>query len=194
MIEPLIAVTMGDPAGIGAEVIVKAAAGHDLAAFCRPLVVGDLGRLRRAAGVCGVDLELVAVGSPTDTVSGPGRLSVLDAGGVPDDLAFGRLSAVAGEAAYRFIEVAAELASDHQVDAICTAPLNKEALHAAGHNFPGHTELLAHLTGTEEVSMMLAAPTLRVIHVTTHIGLVDAVDRIEPGWSTRPSPAATGCW
>jgi 4-hydroxythreonine-4-phosphate dehydrogenase len=67
------------------------------------------------------------------------------------------------------------------VDAICTAPLNKEALHAAGHKFPGHTELLAHLTGTPEVSMMLTAPNLRVIHVTTHIGLVDAVDKIEPG-------------
>lgn len=181
MSHPLIAITMGDPAGVGAEVIVKAAAAHDLAAFCRPVVVGDAARLRRAARICGLDLDVVTIADAAEAVSGSGRLSVLDAGGVPEDLPFGRLSPIAGEAAYRFIEIAAQLASDHRVAAICTAPLNKEALHAAGHNFPGHTELLAHLTGTEEVSMMLAAPTLRVIHVTTHIGLVDAVEKIEPG-------------
>jgi 4-phospho-D-threonate 3-dehydrogenase / 4-phospho-D-erythronate 3-dehydrogenase len=69
--------------------------------------------------------------------------------------------------------------------AICTAPLNKEALHAAGHRFPGHTEMLAHLSGTPEVSMLLVAPGLRVIHVTTHIGLLDAVAKIEPGLVER---------
>ena len=90
------------------------------------------------------------------------------------------MSAVAGEAAYRYIERAASLAVSGDVHAICTAPLNKEALHAAGHLFPGHTELLAHLTGTPEVSMMLEAPGLRVVHVTTHIGILDAIDRIDP--------------
>ena len=74
---------------------------------------------------------------------------------------------------------------DGEVQAICTAPLNKEALHAGGHVFPGHTELLAQLTGTEEVSMMLATPKVKVIHVTTHIGLIDAVDKIEPGLVER---------
>jgi 4-hydroxythreonine-4-phosphate dehydrogenase len=73
----------------------------------------------------------------------------------------------------------------HRVGAICTAPLNKEALHAAGHVFPGHTELLAELTGTEEVSMLLNAPKLRVIHVTTHVGIIDMVNRIEPGLVER---------
>src|SRR5699024_10428912 len=72
-----------------------------------------------------------------------------------------------------------------RAQSICTAPLNKEALHAAGREFPGHTELLAHFTGTEEVSMMLATPTLRVIHVTTHIGLIDAIAKIEPGLVER---------
>jgi 4-phospho-D-threonate 3-dehydrogenase / 4-phospho-D-erythronate 3-dehydrogenase len=178
---PLIALTMGDPAGVGPEVIVKAAARHDLSAFCTPLVIGDLARLRRAKDICGVALELVPVDAAREALSGPGVLEVLDVGGVPGDLPFGQLSAVGGEAAYRYIEAAARLAVDRQVDAICTAPLNKEALHAAGHRFPGHTELLAHLTGTPEVSMMLTAPGLRVIHVTTHIGLLDAVERIEPG-------------
>ena len=91
----------------------------------------------------------------------------------------------AGEAAYRYIERAAHLALAHEVDAICTAPINKAALHAAGHTFPGHTELLAHLTGTDEVSMMLSTPKVKVIHVTTHVGLLDAIERIEPGLVER---------
>ena len=178
---PVIALTMGDAAGIGPEVIVKAAAKHDLGAFCTPVVVGDLARLRQAAALCDVDIELEKLDTPRNARAERGRLAVLDVGGVPEGLPFGELSSEAGEAAYRFIERASELAVAREVDAICTAPLNKEALHAAGHRFPGHTELLAHLTGTPEVSMMLTAPNLRVIHVTTHIGLLDAVDKIEPG-------------
>lgn len=177
---PVVAVTMGDPAGIGPEVIVKAAALHPLGQFCTPVVVGDVGRLRRAVDVTGVELELAAVGHPRDAARTPG-LAVLDVGGVPADMPFGELSAAGGEAAFRFIEAAARYAVDGEVDAICTAPLNKEALRAAGHRFPGHTELLAYLTGTPEVSMMLVAHQLRVIHVTTHIGLLDAVEKIEPG-------------
>src|SRR5206468_3862949 len=80
---------------------------------------------------------------------------------------------------------AVKLAQDGSIDAICTAPLNKEALHAGGHLFPGHTEMLARLSNTPEVSMMLMTPKLRVIHVTTHIGLVDAVRKIEPGLVER---------
>ena len=177
---PVVAVTMGDPAGVGPEVVVKAAALHPLRQFCTPVVVGDVGRLRRAVDGTGVELEVTAVAHPREAERAPG-LAVLDVGGVPADLPFGQLSAAAGEAAYRFVETAARLAVDRDVDAICTAPLNKEALHAAGHRFPGRTELLAHLTGTPEVSMMLTAPRLRVIHVTTHLGLLDAVERIEPG-------------
>lgn len=92
---------------------------------------------------------------------------------------------MAGDAAYRYIELAARLAMGGRIDAICTAPLNKQALHMGGHPFPGHTEMLAALTGVEEVSMMLIASNLRVIHVTTHIGLVDAIAKIEPGLVER---------
>ncbi|HBO80305.1 MAG TPA: 4-hydroxythreonine-4-phosphate dehydrogenase PdxA, partial [Cupriavidus sp.] len=109
----------------------------------------------------------------------------IDLGLIPEDLPFGKLSAVAGDAAFRYIERAVRLAQEEKIDAICTAPLNKEALHAGGHKFPGHTEMLAHLTGTPEVSMMLVAPKLRVIHVTTHIGLLDAIRKIEPGLVQR---------
>ena len=102
-----------------------------------------------------------------------------------DDLPFGALSPIAGEAAYRCIERAVELASCGEVAAMCTAPINKAALQAAGHRFPGHTEILAALTGTPEVSMMLSAPNLRVIHCTTHVGLLDAIARIDPGLVER---------
>ena len=98
---------------------------------------------------------------------------------VPADIAYGKVSATAGEAAYRYIERAVKLALDRSIDAICTAPINKEALNAAGHRYPGHTELLAQLTGTKEVSLTLLSPKLRVIHVTAHVGLLDAIEKID---------------
>jgi 4-hydroxythreonine-4-phosphate dehydrogenase len=185
MNRPVVAITMGDAAGVGPEVVVKALARPEVYRRCRPLVVGDAGRLRRAVDVTGADVKVAAVDGPEDAAYEHGTVDVIDLDCIPDDLPFGQLSKVAGEGAYRFIARAVELAMSDQVGAICTAPLNKEALHAAGHVFPGHTELLAELTGTEEVSMMLNAPKLRVIHVTTHIGLVDMVARIEPGLVER---------
>lgn len=193
---PVIAITMGDAAGVGPEVVVKALAGASgasgagapggaAATAFRPLVVGDAARLRRAARLTGAEVEIETVSSPEEASWVPGVVDCIDLANIPEDLPFGELSPVAGEAAYRYIETATRLATEHRVDAICTAPLNKEALHAAGHRYPGHTELLAHLTGTDEVSMLLSAPSLRVIHVTTHIGLVDAVAKIEPGLVER---------
>ena len=183
---PRIAVTMGDPAGVGPEVVVKALHRPDVLADLRAIVIGDRGRLQQAARICGIDVRLRDV-DPDDlpATAEPGAIDLVDIGGVPDDLAWGEVSPVAGEVAYRCVRRAAELATAGRVDAICTAPLNKEALHAAGHRYPGHTELLADLTGTPEVSMLLIAPGLRVVHVTTHIGLLDAIDRIEPGLVAR---------
>jgi 4-hydroxythreonine-4-phosphate dehydrogenase len=182
---PFVAVTMGDGAGVGPEVVVGALVEPEIAALCRPVVIGDAQRLRAAAEILGVDADVVAVGSVEDAVFIPRRVNVIDLGLLPADLPWGKLSPVAGHAAYEYIRVASELAMEGRVQAICTAPLNKEALHAGGHVFPGHTELLAHLTGTEEVSMMLNSPRIRVIHVTTHIGLIDAVAKIEPGLVER---------
>lgn len=182
---PIIAVTMGDGAGIGPEVIVPAVLHPDTLAVCRPVVIGDAERLRRAAGIVGVAADIVPIGEPAEAVYVDKRVNVIDLGLLPADLPWGRLSPVAGEAAYQYVRVAAELALEGRVHGICTAPLNKEALHAAGHRFPGHTELLAHLTATDEVSMMLSTPKVKVIHVTTHIGLIDAIARIEPGLVER---------
>ncbi|MFE2317682.1 4-hydroxythreonine-4-phosphate dehydrogenase PdxA [Streptomyces sp. NPDC059441] len=182
---PLIAVTMGDGAGIGPEVVVAALLDDAVLAVCRPVAIGDAQRLREAARILGLDCEIAAVEHPRDAEFTPGRVNVVDLGLLPADLPWGKLSPVAGDAAYMYIKRAAELAVAGDVHAICTAPLNKEALHAAGHIYPGHTELLAHLTGTEEVSMMLSTEKVKVIHVTTHIGLIDAVNRIEPGLVER---------
>jgi 4-phospho-D-threonate 3-dehydrogenase / 4-phospho-D-erythronate 3-dehydrogenase len=176
---------MGDGAGVGPEVIVPAVLHPDTLAVCRPVVVGDAGRLRQAATIVGVDVDVVAVAGPDEAVFDARRVNVIDLGLLPAGLPWGELSAAAGEAAYQYIRVAAELAMAGAVQGICTAPLNKEALHAAGHRFPGHTELLAHLTGVDEVSMMLSTPKVKVIHVTTHIGLIDAIARIEPGLVER---------
>lgn len=182
---PLIAVTMGDGAGIGPEVIVPALLHPDTLARCRPVVIGDAGRLRQAAAILGVDCDIVSVTAPGEAEFPPGRVNVVDLDLLPADLPWGELSALAGEAAYQYVRVAADLALKGAVHGICTAPLNKEALHSAGHVYPGHTELLAHLTGVDEVSMMLSTPRVKVIHVTTHIGLIDAVRRIEPGLVER---------
>ena len=182
---PIVAITMGDASGIGPEIIVKALAREDVHALCRPLVVGDAGRLREAEAVVGNGLAVAAIRAPAEARYARGTVDCIDLGLIPPGHPFGTLSPVSGEGAYRYIERATRLVEAGEADAICTAPLSKEALHAAGHKYPGHTELLAQLTGTPEVSMMLVAPKLRVIHVTTHIGLMDAIRRIEPGLVER---------
>ena len=177
---PLIAITMGDATGVGPEVIMKSLAHADLYERCRPLVIGDADRLRQAGAIVGVALDVRSIETPEAGKFRSGIVDCLDLKLIPPGLPFGKLSPVAGDAAYQYLRVATELAVAGKVAAICTAPLNKEALHAGGHKFPGHTEMLAALTGTQEVSMMLTAPNLRVIHVTTHIGLADAIRKIEP--------------
>jgi 4-hydroxythreonine-4-phosphate dehydrogenase len=185
---PVVAITMGDAAGVGPEVVMKALAEPAVYDLCRPLVVGDAARLRAAgarAGGHAARLPVRPVSAPEDGGYAAGAVDCLDLALIPRDLPWGQLSAAAGEAAFQFVRAATELALAGRVGAICTAPLNKEALHLAGRRYPGHTEMLAALTGTPEVSMMLMTPNLRVIHVTTHIGLLDAIERIEPGLVER---------
>jgi 4-hydroxythreonine-4-phosphate dehydrogenase len=184
---PRIAITMGDAAGVGPEVIVKALAHADLYERCRPLVIGDARRLQQAVEITSAPVTIRALprGDAATAKYQAGTIDCIDLQLIPPDLPWGKLSPIAGDAAYQYIEAATKLATASEVEAICTAPLNKEALHAGGHKFPGHTEMLAALTGTEEVSMMLTAPNLRVIHVTTHIGLMDAIKKIEPGLVER---------
>ncbi|NUP74182.1 MAG: 4-hydroxythreonine-4-phosphate dehydrogenase PdxA [Sinomonas sp.] len=176
---PIIAITMGDPVGIGPEIIAKSMNDPALHAQARVFVIGDLARLELAMGLVGSPLTTRRIESVDGALFDESSIDVLDVPGLDPDLPWGELSAQAGHAAYLYIEKAVELALAGSIDAICTAPLNKAALHLGGHKYPGHTELLAELTGTPEVSMMLTAPKMRVIHVTTHIGLVDAVAKID---------------
>lgn len=182
---PIVAITMGDASGVGPEVIMKALARPDIYAMCRPLVVGDAARLREAGAICRLSLNVQPRASATEGGYEVGTVDCIDLGLIPEGHRFGKLAALSGEAAYRYVERATTLVSAHEADAICTAPLSKEALHMAGHIYPGHTELIADLTGTPEVSMLLVSPKLRVVHVTTHIGLIDAIRRIEPGLVER---------
>lgn len=182
---PVIGITMGDAAGVGPEIIMKSLAHASVYEGCRPLVIGDAKRLADAGRRAGVTLNIHAIATPAEAHFRIGEVDCIDLGLIPVDLPYGKLSSIAGDAAYQYIARTVELTSAGELDAICTAPLNKEALHAGGHIFPGHTEMLAHLTGVPEVSMMLVAPKLRVIHVTTHIGLLDAIRRIEPGLVQR---------
>jgi 4-hydroxythreonine-4-phosphate dehydrogenase len=182
---PIIGITMGDAAGIGPEIIMKSLGHSDLYDRCRPLVIGDAGRLREAGRIVNSKLEVSAINDPSDAKFAFGIADCIDLKLIPKGLPWGQLSPICGDAAYQYLARAVELAKTGQIDGICTAPLNKGALHAGGHIFPGHTEMLAHLTGTPEVSMMLSTPKLKVIHVTTHIGLIDAIARIEPGLVER---------
>lgn len=178
--KPIICLTMGDAAGVGPEIIVKALTNREIFNTCRPLVVGDAKLLNRAIDILGSETSVHVIKSFSEATFEEGVIECLDLDLLPADLPFGQVSAKAGDAAYQYIKKAVELANAGQIDAICTAPLNKEALHKGGHKYPGHTELLAELTGTEDFAMMLSAPKLNVIHVTTHIGLMDAINIIQP--------------
>lgn len=158
---------------------MRALAHREVFDGCRPLVIGDAKQLARAGKLLGLKLEIRAIRSPKDAEFRPGAVDCIEPAQVPADIPYGKVSAAAGEAAYRYIEHSVKLALSREIDAICTAPINKEALNAAGHHFPGHTEILAVLTGTAEVSLTLFSPKLRIIHVTAHMGLIDAIERID---------------
>ena len=170
---------MGDAAGVGPEVVLKALAHRVVYETCRPLVIGDKRQLERAKATLKLNLDILPVPDSRQARFKAGTIDTLDLALLPSDIPFGEISAAAGEAAYRYIELAVKLTLEGALAAICTAPINKEALNAAGHHFPGHTEILAALTGTPEVSLMLFSPKLRVIHVTAHIGLLDAIEKID---------------
>lgn len=163
---------MGDPSGIGPEIIAATLADPSLGQLCRPVVLGDRGALERAVAVTGLPLLIETVLDTGPIRTRPGviylrELSHLTAA----DMAYGNPSAAGGDASYRYICEAARLCLAGEAKAMATAPINKESLNRAGHHFPGHTELLAHLTGTERVVMMLAGDRLRVTLVTIHEAL-----------------------
>ena len=169
---PVLGVTMGDPAGVGPEIIAKAAAEPGVRASSRPVVIGSAATMKEAIAVARAPLALHAVSDVRDCRWDDGTLEVLDLGNVDiGTLPRAAVSAAAGRAAYEYIETAVRLAGDRAIEAIVTAPINKEALAAAGVRHSGHTEILASLSGTRDFAMLLMGKELRVIHVTTHVAL-----------------------
>jgi 4-hydroxythreonine-4-phosphate dehydrogenase len=163
---------MGDPAGVGPEIAAKALAVPEVRDKARPLVIGDARVMAAAARLAGGGQAVRPLAHPSEATFAPDRIEVLDlANADPAAFAMGRVSAVCGRAAYEYIERGVRLCQEGAIAGIVTAPVNKEALAAAGVRHSGHTEILAELTGTKAYAMLLMGRELRVIHVTTHVAL-----------------------
>jgi 4-hydroxythreonine-4-phosphate dehydrogenase len=178
---PRLAITLGDPAGIGPEVVLKALIHEAVYAQADPLVIGDRRVLERTVAALDLPLAIKAVPDVQDATFSPGTVTVLDLENAdPATFAVGEESAVAGSAAVDYVFRACDLAMAGDVDAIVTAPLNKAAMHMAGYTYAGHTELLTERTNAPRVSMLLIGPGLRVVHVSTHVALSEAIARVTP--------------
>ncbi len=177
---PTIAITMGDVSGIGPEIVAKALLRHpDLYARLRPVVVGDMDAMRAGARLAGASAGCVReIATPAEARGEPGTIDAIQVGDRLPAIEPGRLDARAGNAACQFVVGACDLAKRGQVAGIVTAPLNKAAMHAAGHPWPGHTELLAHEFGVSDFSLVLSAGDLYLFHLTTHVSLRDAISAV----------------
>ncbi|MFH5832147.1 4-hydroxythreonine-4-phosphate dehydrogenase PdxA [Halalkalibaculum sp. DA384] len=176
MDKPIIGISMGDPFGIGPEICVKAVTDPAVLKRCRPVIVGDLSVIQKAAELTGIDREVQHwQQNETGREYGRRKIQVCDTQNETiDTLSYGTVSAGAGDAAFRAIEKNIELAMEGTIDATVTAPIHKESLNRAGHNFAGHTEIYARYTNTDQVAMLLADGNFRVIHVSTHVSLAEA--------------------
>ncbi|MEK6282165.1 MAG: 4-hydroxythreonine-4-phosphate dehydrogenase PdxA [Acidobacteriota bacterium] len=172
---PRIAITMGDPAGIGPEVVLKAVAEEEIQRVCAPVIIGDAQLLAHTARTldlrCGYDIVRRDESLPEE-FSDPVIFHLDNINGIIEP---GIESGAAGKAAGGYIEAAVELCAAGSVDAIATAPINKRSLFLGGYSFPGHTEFLAHLTGSEEYAMAFVAANLRIVLVSTHVPLAEAI-------------------
>jgi len=174
--EPLLGLTMGDPTGVGAEIIVKAlhSSPH------RVVVIGDAAVMRAAAKITGIPVEIRGIREISEAEFKERAIEVVDLGNVDmDKLVRGKVSSMGGSAAFDYVEMAARLSMAGEIEAMVTAPLSKEALNMAGYAYPGHTEILAQLCKAPGVVMMLVAGDLRVSHVSTHVSLSQACKMVK---------------
>jgi 4-hydroxythreonine-4-phosphate dehydrogenase len=170
MNRPLIAITMGDPSGVGPEIIVMALEQPSVQACCKPVVIGDRLAMDRAVEVCASSLKICPINSATEAAALPDSvIPLLERSKLEtSDIEYGKPSERSGDAVYRYIRSAAELCLAGELAAMATAPISKESMYKAGHNYPGHTELLAELCRSNDFVMMLAGDILRVSLVTIH--------------------------
>ena len=177
----IIGITMGDPASIGPEITVKALADKGIYDKCRPLVIGDANVMEAAVKIVGKeDIKIHPVHSAEEALFEAGTIDVYDMDLVDmDKLERGKVSVMAGEAAFRYVEKVIQMALAGEVDGTVTNAFNKEAINMAGHHYSGHTEVYADMTGTKKYTMMLAHENIRVVHVSTHVSLREACDRVK---------------
>ncbi len=175
---PILGISVGDPAGIGPEITAKALNEKHVYDICRPLAVCDLKVMKAAIEFSGLSLETNAVSSPAEGKYEFGTIDVLDMKNVDmSQLKYKTVAAMTGKASYEYIEKVIELAMAKEIDATITGPINKEAINAAGVHEAGHTEIYAKKTGTKDYAMMLAEGDFRVVHVSTHVSLQEAINR-----------------
>ena len=179
MDRPVIGIPIGDPAGIGPEIVVKAFHNEALFKWCKPVVIGDEGVLRRIVKILDSSLELHIVKTPADGKYIPGTMDLISLDNVDGKgLEFGKVQAEAGRAAYEYIEAAVQFANRGEITAIATTPINKEALKAAHVDYIGHTEILAGLTGTHDPLTMFQVYNMRVFFLSRHVSLRKACDLV----------------
>ena len=195
MERPIVGISMGDPFGNGPEITVKALNDPEVYKTCRPLVVGDRSCMEYALAVSrkvnGIDLKLNLVESPAQGRYEYGTIDLIDLGIVPKDKIPDTLAedppkafdvgpcALGGEAAFQYVVKVIDLAMKKEIQATVTNALSKEAINMAGHHYSGHTEIYAEYTGTKKYAMMLAHHDFRVVHVSTHVSLREACDRVK---------------
>ncbi|MBP2656216.1 MAG: 4-hydroxythreonine-4-phosphate dehydrogenase [Firmicutes bacterium] len=177
--KPIIGIPMGDPAGVGPEIVVKSLNHQEIYNIARPLVVGDAAVLKQAMKFCNIQLELNSVQNPADGKYTLGTIDVIDLANVDiKQLEMGKIQAIGGAAAFQYIKKTTELAIAKEVDAIATTPINKESLKAAKVNYIGHTEILEDLTNTKNPLTMFQVFDLRVFFLTRHVSLRRACELI----------------
>ena len=175
----VLGITMGDPAGIGAEIIVKSLNDKYIYDECIPVVYGDFEAIDDAIKFCGLSLKINSIHDVNDAKGSFGTVDLIDFGYLNGkDWEYKKVSAECGDAAYNYIINAISDAKNKKIDAVVTGPINKESLHKAGHMYAGHTEIFADQTNTKSYAMMLTSPSLKVIHCTTHCSLSNAIKKI----------------
>jgi 4-hydroxythreonine-4-phosphate dehydrogenase len=174
---PVVGITMGDAAGIGAEITLKSLADESLREICQPVIVGDLNFLRKTSEELNLNFDFVAAFGQNP----PNRaqIEVCDLQNLSGEISTGKDAATTGKASAEYIETAVRLWRENKIDAITTAPISKKAISLGGYNYPGHTEFLAYLTNTPEFAMSFFAEDLRVVLLSTHISLRDAVELVK---------------
>ena len=180
MKRPIIGITMGDPAGIGAEIIVKALSNKEIYERSKPVVIGSRIVMKDALSFIPSDLKLNIIKNSEEIKGEFGIIDLIDLDNIKlDEFNYGKVSAKAGQASLEYIYRGIDLAMEGLVDAVVTGPIHKEAIKAAGSPYPGHTEIFATRTKTKDYAMMLADKNLRVIHVSTHVSLRQACDLVK---------------